>query len=114
MIKNIEIDFSNVKDKDDVIRCFEKAFGFPIAKYPGWDGFNDYFRNFRSDSLISKLSPFPEEVHLTLKNLGKVAGASKSTYSTLCEILVEATDMDNRADGVRLTFNVVNEYSKTF
>lgn len=110
MKKEIIIDFSSAVDEKSVIECFVKALGLPEVKYPNWDGFSDHFRNLDSDSAIIRSShPNISELHLILKNLNVLTAQSRDAYSTLCRLLVGATDINNRGDGISFTFNVVNE-----
>lgn len=110
MIKQIVIDFSGAKNEGDVILVLSKALGLPEAKNPGWDGFSDYLRSLGNDSEIVRImNPLPEALHLVLKNLQRVRALDAKMYSTLCEILIESTEMRHRTDGIQLIYSVVNE-----
>lgn len=110
MNKQIIADFSKVENKKDVILALSKALGLPEAKNPGWDGFSDYLRSLNTDSVtIRAMSPLPEVLHLVLRNLQRVRSLDTKIYSTLCEILIETTEMQHRTDGIQLVYSIENK-----
>lgn len=109
---NFIVDLKGVKDKQELIKRFVDTLKLPDEPnwQWNWDAFNDYFRNLDTDSKVVRESdPVPQEVHLTIRNIWDVARYSKDEYCSLCEILVEATDQDNRVDKIKFTFEIQNE-----
>lgn len=106
---NIIIDLKNVSNAKDVIMSFASALKIQNLKGNSWDAFNDSFRNLNADSEIGVQLKESKSLHLIVQAPGELAKNSEKDYSTLCEILCEATDSKNRGDGVKLTFEFQNE-----
>ena len=107
---NIIVDLKNARDTKDVITSFAGALKIQNLNGSNWDTFNDYFRNLNADSEIYAQLEEDKSLHLMIQSPGELAKKSEKDYSTLCEILCEATDAKNRGDGIKLTFEFQNNY----
>lgn len=115
---NFEVDFTGVKDKQDVIRKLVLVFKLPEEFHmpaPGseeytwnWDAFEDYFMSLDSDSeIIRTADPKPESVYLLVKNIDEVKKVSDKDHETLLAILQDATKDDHRGDKIQFSFGLV-------
>ncbi len=98
-MKNLIVDLTDVKSKEDMLKRFNDVFDFVIEPACNWDS-------------LMYMSKMPDEknIHLIIKNIHNVKRFSEKEYNTLLDILVSSTDKGQRQDGINLTFEVSNDY----
>lgn len=107
---NIIVNLKGAKTSNDVIMRFAEALKIAGLQGNSWDAFNDNFRNLDSDSkIISGTGKKVDKLHLTIKNSSDLVNSSEKDYSTLVQILSEATNVKNRGDGIKFTFELMDD-----
>lgn len=96
---NFNVDFINVKDKQEIIRRLVKVFSLPDSEEWNWnwDAFQDYFTSLSSDSEIVREAKIrPKKIHLIVKNIQDVKKISEKDYSILLSVLEDETKAENK------------------
>ncbi len=107
---NLEVDFSAVKDKQDIILRLSSVLGLHDISGYSWDSFYDYFINLDPDSeVVRNTDPKPQKVHLVVKNVKDVRKVSEKDYNILLSILQDATKKENKdiEDKIEFSYEIV-------
>ncbi len=115
MIKKYIINLINVKNKADLLYCFDETFKFTYSGVnietgeTNWDSFDDSFQSLDTESKTFINDPDCDKItgiHLILENYKALDDIDPKDKEILEEILEDATHKENRYDELDFSYEI--------